>query len=390
MENTALNNNGLPHSSAAPYEVLQITSSSGIDENTVFDTLGTSQHSAPTAITGLLQQLFAKVYDVLQYDWDCGQADTTGGVANTCGVGADDGGGGMYKRINFDGYATSFNSTDGKDISEDGDVYGSGPNYGEPTPPTIASVGECFDNSCLELNQGKFSVNGFDSDNLLGSGGSYHAAIKFFAWANSNQMPIRNVVVHWGDGDRYATSPGYNWPPDDSVGDVSSTSSYYKNRRGLEDEETVVCGDYDEWGLTSSACETSYFSYEHDYFCSKGYVEDILAVDPQGVCQWAEPTNPGRLLNSPCTGGVITEGENKCVFQPRVHVKDNWEWCTGYCDAGTEDAGTGCYGEECNPSDCPNEGLNGDCVEGDTLAVDIANPWINYDGVIIVDWAAAQ
>ncbi|MFH1089810.1 MAG: hypothetical protein V1716_05315 [Candidatus Uhrbacteria bacterium] len=388
--NTALNSAGLLYSSAAPYEVLPLTSTemSDITVDTVIDTLGNSQHSSPSAITELLQQLFAKVYDVLQYDWDCGQADSTGSVTNTCGVGADDGGGGMYKRINFDGYATAFNTTDGKDISEDGDVYGSGPNYGEPTPPIIASVGECFDSSCIELNQGKFSVNGFDSDDLLGSGGGYHAAIKFFAWANSNQMPIRNVVVHWGDGDRYAESPGYNWPPDDPVGDVSSTSSYYKNRRGLEDEETVVCGDYDEWGLTSSACETSYFSYEHDYFCSKGYVEDILAVDPQGICQWADEAT-GRLLNSPCTGGVITEGAEKCVFQPRVHVMDNWGWCTGYCTSNPDEDSDNCYegsvDNECDAINCPSEGGSSNCPDRSYGGID--NPWINYDGVIIVDWA---
>ncbi len=390
VDDDELTNGGSYSVLAAPFEEWTAGDSSDIAQGGIsedgFDDQGLSSNETAYSVKELLQQWFAKVFDVWQYDWDAGL--TSNGAYVQVGLSA------TYSDLVTDG-------TD--DISGTGDIYGSGPNSGTPTPPVIASVGECYDSNCLELNQGKFSVNGFDSDDLLGSDGNYHAAVKFYAWANSNQMPIRNVIVDWGDGDRITESAGYNWPPDSQTGDVGSTSSYYKNRRGLEEEDVTICGggatqDPDEWGLTADACETAYFSFEHDYYCSQDFAQMLFDDDAdQGKCQWADEAT-GRLLNSPCTGnpingvGFAEDAAGKCVYQPRVHVKDNWGWCTGYCDAGTEDAdtgeGTGCYGEECNPTDCPSEASSNWCVDAlEDRVGDIANPWINYDGVIIVDWA---
>jgi hypothetical protein len=101
------------------------------------------------------------------------------------------------------------------------------------------------------------------------------------------------------------------------------------------------------------------------------------------------------MIYSPCTGGTFGgfDATDKCVFQPRVHVKDNWGWCTGYCNVGSVDGTDECYdggsaSNECDSEECPGGDYS---VDGDQCIDDgaslIVNPWINYDGVIIVDWA---
>lgn len=277
-------------------------------------------------------------------------------------------------------------------ISDSGDNNGTGANANRnPAGPTIASLGLCYGSQCVEGSEGKFDVNGFDSDNLAGSGGSYHASVKFFAWADSNQMPIRDVTVDWGDGrDDNGTYADYAWPLNSQSGTREDTTSYYKNRRGLISQNVENCSQNDEFGKTSDGCTSAYFNYEHDYYCSRALAGDGATYDgtlPE--CVYADDGS-GRLITSPC------KHNNQCVFQPRVHVKDNWGWCTGYCPGGV-DGSNGCYDgsdldggfNECNSAACPSDDESGGyasnhCVDYSTH--EITNPWINYDGVIVLDW----
>ena len=88
----------------------------------------------------------------------------------------------------------------------------------------------------------------------------------------------------------------------------------------------------------------------------------------------------------------MTGAVGQCVFQPRVHVKDNWGWCTGFCNAGDDnppgEGPNGCFeGEtakdkECNITNCPSEG-NPACADKQVQNSTV-NPWVNYNGYIIV------
>jgi|GEM_PF-871259 len=333
-----------------------------LDDADRFDELGNSQNSTGYSITDLLQQIFAQVFvdSVWRYDWD-------GGDNNS----------GFYDEI-----STSY-STIEDDISNQGDVNGGyGANNGEPTAPTILSVGLCYGTECREGTEGAFSVNDVEDENLEGNGGTMHAGVQFYAYADNNQMPIRNVIVDWGDGEREGSYATYNWPLDSQTGSDGDTS-YFKNRRGFDSDGKEICNSEDEWGLTSNACQTAYFSFEKDYYCS----EDIVNALADYQCDFVND-GTGRLLYSPCTGGTFDgiSADGKCVFQPRVFVKDNWGWCTGYCNYSSAGDGTdGCYGgDECDPNYCPDDG-SGSLCRDDGVDV-IINPWINYDGVIVLDW----
>ncbi|HBD05139.1 TPA: hypothetical protein DCZ32_01635, partial [Candidatus Uhrbacteria bacterium] len=83
---------------------------------------------------------------------------------------------------------------------------------------------------------------------------------------------------------------------------------------------------------------------------------------------------------APCTGGAggaVSGADGACVFQPRVHVKDNWGYCTGVCEGAL--AGDACYdgtfedqSNECDIEKYPSSGNSS------------TNPWVYYDGKVIV------
>ena len=202
-------------------------------------------------------------------------------------------------------------------------------------------------------------------------------------------MPLRQVVVDFGDGD-HTESTQPPWPTNSQIGGGNAAGNFYKNHRGLKpnSENDIYCDDGNLWGLTDSSCDTSYFNYEHDYFCSTTYAGSlpVCTFDSTGL----------RLLNSPCKGGgtSFASYSGHCVFQPRVNVKDNWGWCNGTCNSNPDTTDDGksnpddggspnCYASECNTTYCPGEGTNKTCP--DRTIGTTSNPWTNFNGYIIVE-----
>jgi hypothetical protein len=246
-----------------------------------------------------------------------------------------------------------------------------------PNPPTVVAIGNCDGTHCTEGDEDSFTLNNVSSGVLTGSDGYLHATVSFFAYADADQMPIRNIIVDWGDSDDFTS--GMAWPTTSQSGSDANTN-YYKNHRGYTERDESLCAG-DDWGTSSSACETSYLTFTNDYVCSQGLLNRLEGRD----CEYADD-GTGRLIASPCTGGDIPDASGACVFQPRVGVKDNWGWCAGTCDTtSTSESTTECYGTECNFTDCPgndeNGGYTGYCDDNPEVTV---NPWVNYNGYIIV------
>lgn len=297
----------------------------------------------------------------------------------------DDGPSGEYDEV--DGVEVKNGDPWYWDSTETGITQGLSVDTDVPTPPVVASIGECFGTLCREGAQGTFSVNDLPEGNVTGEG-SANVVVSFFTWADSDQMPIRGINVDWGDGERTAPPNTPMWPTTSQSGSDSG-DNYYPNHRGLKDTETTTtwCDADDEWGFQSSACDSSYLYFKHAYVCNSG------DVDSGNLPECDFGTDGVSLLNSPCTGGEVADG-GACVFQPRVHVRDNWGWCTGTCTG--EPGGEGCYDNSYDTGDLIN-GYN-ECdvncpSESSTACPDIkqavdypddANPWVYYDGYVIV------
>ncbi|MCD6470983.1 hypothetical protein J7K86_00400, partial [bacterium] len=177
-------------------------------------------------------------------------------------------------------------------LSSDTLKYESGPNTVDKTqnyhqgPPYVASVTCDESGECNIKNLNKITIGKTDSGTISVKA-PYTAVLKFYAWANKDQMPIREIAVDWGDGtiQQYSGLMAKNHKPkccesNNSCNNISAGSN-----------ETVYdsAGDatpYLNFGNVPDACTPKYFLLAHTY------------------------TEPG-------------------TYTPKVYIKDNWGWCNG-------------------------------------------------------------
>ena len=253
-----------------------------------------------------------------------------------------------------------------------------------PSAPVVIAVGDCEGSHCLEDDWNAFSVDGQSSGVIMGSDGYENVTVSFYVMADKDQMPIRNMIVNWGNGENTSQTA---WPLDSYSGSTAD-SNFYKNHRGYDEDDESMCVDED-WASSSSACESTYVTFTGSYVCSESDYNDLVDSGRYCLSPVTDENGNSRLPISPCAGGGSSGigAEGSCVFQPRVYVKDNWGWCTGYCDAGSDDT-TGCYGSECDPMSCPSKDLNGvaynSCSDEYANPDKTVNPWVNFNGYIEV------
>lgn len=244
-------------------------------------------------------------------------------------------------------------------------------------PPKVWSLkaGTCQGTECEEGSLNSLTVNDTDSGNHEGVE-FLKAYLKFYAAADKNQLPIRRVIIDWGDEiDSSGHPTGFQGSAEDN--------NFYENHRGLDrNTDTSICDLGNEWGQTPESCDPNYFSYSHVYTCRA----EILS-DNSRECDYDGAT--GVLLNSPCwqTQGQGSGANQVCVFQPRVHIRDNWGWCTGTCLAGADDGTEGCYEGDDYDSLSDITAARSECgyaASTNTVGGPV-DPWVYYNGNIIVD-----
>jgi len=246
-----------------------------------------------------------------------------------------------------------------------------------PTPPTIKALGESNNTDFTEGTKDTFSLNYQSSTDVYGAG-TKNVVASFFVYAYKEQMPLRILMIDWGDGSDL--SDGDEW----AQAQYGSTQpdNYYKNYRGVNSSGGTFCTPESggHFGTSSDGCTTGYASFENDYTCSTGYYDEL---EDGRACI---VDDNGNLTNSPCQGGDSGAPDGYCVFQPRVFAQDNWGWCASsnpVCDAGSDANDEACYGDgdkdECNYEDCPGS----DCLE--TFYGGTVDPWVYYDGFVMVE-----
>ncbi len=237
-------------------------------------------------------------------------------------------------------------------------------------PPTIWAVNtqSCSDDGllCEEGTEGRITLNSDETGNQSGEQ-FFNATIKFYAAADKNQLPLRRVIVDWGDdleGGSYTGS--------------EADDNFFKNSRGLQDgTQNSKCDLESEWGLTDESCDPYYFKYSHIYTCSSEILRDSAAA-----CV-GDGSTGDATGNFPCwldqSGDEIADS---CVFQPRVHVRDNWGFCTGTCDARS-DGDLSCFDKRSIFS--LGSSSEDECIyEYEYEAAYNNSPYVEYSGVIIV------
>lgn len=152
--------------------------------------------------------------------------------------------------------------------------------------------------------------------------------IKFFFWADKNQMPIKKVCVKYGNGEM---SPDCFGPE----------QNFYQNHYGWHDggSGASVC-DGSDFAHAPQACTGDYATFGTTYTCPHGGT---------GLDTYSPSTGVTSGWASTCPDTTVSGG-GCCVFVPKVQVKDNWGWCNGTCPGQPGGAGDGCYDASDNPA----------------------------------------
>ena len=222
------------------------------------------------------------------------------------------------------------------------------------SPPIVAAVmptGKTDNegNQIYAAVPGKITVNGKTDTDIVATDGNMEASLKFYAWADDDQMPITSISVNWGTGATYVPPVGKykNHKPRcqrSEMEELGWCESTVYSTKGPFDPNGVVYGyacdhdfacehlpgdstDCDNFGdrfgdITAadmtgmgliSACEEAYYHFNNFYQCNQA------TLDGLGTC--------GSDKDTPCKDTY--NGKEVCRYLPKVQVRDNWGWCNG-------------------------------------------------------------
>ncbi len=271
---------------------------------------------------------------------------------------------------------------------------------GKDHPPTVAAVDttQCDSrqpSSCRVVRKNGMTVNGLFAPGAIVYGkSSVGATIQFYGWADQEHMPIKRVVLDWGDGTSPMLQTGLyrNHKPVCST-DVQPAAACELTVGGLDPNQTcaadgdcvdsagkvvgacqVSTGDktalystlkwsFGSWGGNktgdSGACQTGYFSYGHAYTYSDDCAfTGILPKSLQGagLNLTHALVADQNMIDALGLAGRVAPKERFCLFQPRVQLLDNWGICNGVKSVditkGSGDMTPTAYGKNDVGSDC--------------------------------------
>ncbi len=281
----------------------------------------------------------------------------------------------------------------------------------KPKAPLIYPLGACSSGDvCIEdISRGPgLTVNSESTKDIKIFTSNAKTFLRFFAFADSDQMPIRKIQVDWGEKNAqysiyeglYRNRRGYRnaicvakncqvtevkdlWCNNDIQCGAAGRCDVINNRCVVTTNTGQVCNSNidcaakpecakenspDFGHIDGKTCDNAYFQFEHVYQCTR-----------KSSNFTANPADCGNAQLFP-TGC--------CLFKPRVQVMDNWNWCNGRCPGGP--GGDGCFNRtglpECNFGGyCSNDKniscrADTECGSGGTCI----GPWTSFSKYVIV------
>lgn len=239
-----------------------------------------------------------------------------------------------------------------------------------------------YDRDPAELPDEDINLDGHP-DALVGIAGQLLINTNFFAFADDNHMPIRRVLVDWGDETsilndqqygRYKNRKPYCGTEDGIHNRCEGTklpqlTCVTKNDCLNEDGTNELCSTnpVSAFGDTDRACQEGYFEFQHTYLCR----DSTPTVNTRGEkIKFTVGELPTATQNRLKNSYNLSDTDIVCQFTPRVQALDNWGWCNGECNGA---GNSGCYNN----------------VQTTFAVVDQCDsshnePWTKYQGTIIV------
>ncbi len=293
--------------------------------------------------------------------------------------------------------------------------------YYNPGPPRVAAPNtrNCpSPGQCEVSSVDRFDFNGQTEGAINVGGGTHKSTLRFYAWADPNQMPLRETVIDWGDSQTQRLDdtrlknrkpfcgvqrecsgvPGLTCETDaDCAAGLGQcvTVGYCAQNQNLACHTNADCttssGIADtctirtRFGNSSDACQVGYFDFSHLYSCGADQVANLPTCTNEFRCSRdSNRTCPTPGSNTGCApgdvclenlapvGGCFDASLRQCRFTPRVMLQDNWGWCTGECRSST----TGGFPDD-NFATAQVRHPNGGCWAGSTLGSAKQNIRIN-------------
>ena len=223
-------------------------------------------------------------------------------------------------------------------------------------------------NNCEEGKENNITVNGISGPNAIVKIYSQPASVnlKFFAYADGNQMPLKKIAVDWGDGKSVLQRTGSfrnNRGLMDGYCDTSTVpiapKCSLKNVQKFWDPNKKIyiydiltdvtckvdedCEDIDycldekiaaNFGqISDRTCDSAFYRYDYTYYCYEG----------------------SNNFKQTCNGYEKEFPKGCCVYYPQVQVKDNWGWCNGTCGSILSPGGVGCYDKSQTTNDLEDD-----------------------------------
>jgi hypothetical protein len=200
-------------------------------------------------------------------------------------------------------------------------------------------------------------------DPIIGIG-SVAADLRFFAFADDNRMPIRRVKVRWGDlrvGEEIKDGLFKNHKPYCSKDETQTVTvglcgTSDTALTGVTCVENLDCPaaaptcfgaagsttnyPFARFGNAPRACTPDPFVFSNNYACTTGDLTNPTLIR-SGVIKTVAQVNalPGQRDAYNRLKGTygLADTAKICVFQPRVQVTDNWEFCNPSVAANCND-----------------------------------------------------
>ncbi|MFA6429208.1 MAG: hypothetical protein WCV84_01790 [Patescibacteria group bacterium] len=256
-----------------------------------------------------------------------------------------------------------------------------------PVPPRVAAVDarNCpSPGKCPVMRMDMFAFNGQAEGGMAASGGQFIGNIKFYGWAAHDQMPIRKLVVDWGDGKQqafpdakirnhkpfcsaqkecYSPGTGHSGLTCESDNDCPPGLGSCKPIGTCASQQGKACtadadcqdrahpGDTCKlrtmFGDSAQACDANYFEFSHLYTCTAK--EKLLLPSCQGTNQTVAAASASVIPPRVQAGGVCYYGNVGGNNYDRI-LMTSVLFCNGDadCSARPTCTGTGTAGQtEC-------------------------------------------
>lgn len=172
-------------------------------------------------------------------------------------------------------------------------------NMGTSYVPAIGSV-KCFGNKCALEALDKISVDGIGNNHVVISPKSIKAVtVSFYAWADNDQTPLKEMSIIWGDGKEEVLNGGYykNHKPYCNQDDYSETAGAgycYLNQTVTDpaDGGNYTCA-------TSNECTQFATSDNPSPICKKA---QVCSKDPVNFCS---SEDAAIICKGPAMGSCI-------------------------------------------------------------------------------------